>query len=278
MKLKYIFSWCLIIAMLLSCVVGCNSGRSNSAVLSSTGPNASVEEQNNTSQNEQNNASQGDGNDSAQDKQNNVSQSDGNDSTQDEQNDASYGEVNDIYQGCTHPLYHTSDITAYQSFIQTDKRLPDNFITYAQISSFGDFRYFVCEGPDFSAYSYVLIAENGLEFTLSINHTEPNRGNQLPEIRADIIGETMETLTKEERGIIVKSGIRYWYVIGKLINMEWEIDGVYFQIGVDSTWDDYPAFNSDSILARMLSPSESVSAEAIKEVNAFIAENRKNAD
>ena len=260
MKLKYIFSWCLIVAMLMSCVVGCNSDRSNSAVLSSTGPNASVEEQNNTSQNEQNNASQGDGNDS----------------TQDEQNDASYGEENDIYQGCAHPLYHTSDITAYQSFIQTDKRLPENFITYAQSSSFGDFRHFNCEGPDFSAYSYALIAENGLKFTILINHSVPIRDNQLPEISTDIIDETMETLTKEERGIIVKSGIRYSYVIGKLINMEWEIDGVYFQIGVNSTWDDYPALRADSILARMLSPSESISAEAIKEISDFISANRKN--
>ena len=137
----------------------------------------------------------------------------------------------------------------YREFIETSGRISDKFVSYEDVSSFGDFRGFHSwcspyEENDVSErmYYYELYV-NGYYFILSIGKNSGEdyfigeKGSLNDQFISVCDKTDMRTTGSEElgtfmalKGTFVFSGIEYSYWDGELENIKWKIDGVLYEL------------------------------------------------
>lgn len=188
-------------------------------------------------------------------------------------NSSSAEEPSASYNVCSANGVYIYDIEEYSKFVNTETRLPDDFITVDKLEAFGTFNGFTCESKtDFADYRYSVDMPNGQTIGIRIQHGNPIDTIIQPVISANKIGTNAINLTSTDTGMIVRNRIEYNYVNGHLIRMLWTVGDITFSISVSSAWDDYPAFPSNSVIYNMLSAVETEQASAISELQAIVTD------
>lgn len=165
---------------------------------------------------------------------------------------------------CLNIGVHIYDIEEYNSFIETESKLPDNFVTADMLKEFGTFKGFVCNSEtDFSVYGYWLVLENGYENTLLISHTNVQSPSTNTKISMDKTDSNMLTLSTKETGNITVNGIEYHYIKGELLTITWQENNIRFEMQVQQL-SDYPKLPSSSIMGKLISVTPEDQKSALK--------------
>jgi hypothetical protein len=151
------------------------------------------------------------------------------------------------------PTFETYE--SYLKFIKTAD-VPDNFVTYEMISSFGEFRSFICAPSyGYDEYKYGIIdKESGVELLVYIDDgceiTIPEKAVVISS--SDVIANDMRKLPNQEEGIkcFVQSGVQYTYYGGKLSSVEWIDNGIRYTIFDNDFY--ICSLDSSSALAKLL--------------------------
>ena len=173
------------------------------------------------------------------------------------------------------------DIDEYNDFVATEQNLPDNFVTLDMLDGFGSFDGFICHNfyPDFSSYAYFFDDENGEGFTFWISTDPKSEQKNMKTLSISKAETTMQNLVTEDSGIILRNGVCYKYDRGKLTSIEWEINGISFDVNLeyDSIFSadgkEYPALPEDSMFKRLVSTSEAEFTAALNELSAIVSKN-----
>ena len=173
------------------------------------------------------------------------------------------------------------DIDEYYHFVATEPNLPGNFVTLDMLNGFGRFHGFVCNNfyPDFSSYAYSFYDENGKTMILWIKTDTKSEPETKKTLSFSKVDTTMQTLATEDSGIILRNGVRYKYDRGRLINFQWEVNGISFSLYLEyasifsSDGKEYPALPADSVFKRLVSTSEAEFTSALNEMSAIVSKN-----
>lgn len=131
------------------------------------------------------------------------------------------------------PLLGFYDISSYEKFIvQTD--LPEDFVRYDNIKALGEFKgiVFLCdtEDGDFSYYMYSLIDKNAGEFTLYVDKKPFYESEHTKNVITEVDKSDMRSLDTEISGTYQQDNLRYVFISGKLISIEWKSGDWYYTI------------------------------------------------
>ena len=156
------------------------------------------------------------------------------------------------------------DINEYNTFVETETKLPDNFVTADMLKDFGSFKGFVCNsGPNFIYYSYLLVGENDYHISLHVAHSDVVYQYTRSQLNVDKLGKNMTILPTEDTGFISINNIEYHYINGHLVSVRWQDGNVRYDMHT-SNIDDYPPFSSSSIVGKLLSTSSEDQKNALK--------------
>ena len=150
------------------------------------------------------------------------------------------------------------NIDDYNGFLQTNKYIPDNFITTDMLNELGTFYGFVCHNEtDISIYQYFFIHENRYRLSFKFNYPSWSKYD-LPEISESLIGPTMATLAENTGGTFTRNGLKYCYMWGRLYNFEWSADNNIYSLSlIDCTQEQIEempnTLSEESILRKLLS-------------------------
>jgi hypothetical protein len=122
------------------------------------------------------------------------------------------------------------DYAEYLHFLDTAK-LPEDFVSYEEISMLGKFDGFVClDGTKVekgSSLFYSFKTDNGWECNVYVYHEE--RESLLSPLLEEVLNkEDLRTLREERKGYFMIDGMTYGYTKGKLISVKWEDEGIIF--------------------------------------------------
>lgn len=128
-----------------------------------------------------------------------------------------------------HALYYY-DYAEYLHFLDTAK-LPEDFVSYEEISMLGEFDGFVClDGTKVekgSSLFYSFKTDDGWECNVYVYHEE--RESLLSPLLEEVLNkEDLRTLREERKGYFMIDGMTYGYAKGKLISVKWEDEGIIF--------------------------------------------------
>lgn len=155
------------------------------------------------------------------------------------------------------PLLTIESYDEYRSFLKETK-LPEDFVTYSDLSHFGEFDVFVrlCSPlDDYSSYMYGFIDACDYKSVISVDrvYETPAYIGKYPLLDAGQLNlSDMRTLPSGENGRYVIGNITYWYISGKLSSIRWHQDGMYFQLSVsDPRFAEYP-LDTNTTIAKLL--------------------------
>ena len=154
-----------------------------------------------------------------------------------------------------------SDINDYNNFLQNllvDK--PFNFVTFSMLKGMGSFVYFQANSfVNPHRYVYGFVDENNYYYTISISHKKDSLNSEgFPLIGAPESLEDMRYIdTDKPNCSISKNGVKYSYVSGKLIAINWFIGDVALMVYPSSIYGDrftiYPMDQEATFLSNILS-------------------------
>lgn len=171
------------------------------------------------------------------------------------------------------------DIGEYYNYIAEAEGLPDEFVTAEMLSDFGRFGCFHADPFDSEGYAYCFITENGDRVAIYMDHDLSNNLTYENEtLSISDVGSSMLELAEKEKGVIVRNGVLYKYVVGKLNAINWAVDDIGFTVVFSYDLHDLPVFPTDSLLYRMTSVSETEFASALTEMNAITTKNNQEAE
>ena len=129
-----------------------------------------------------------------------------------------------------HAQLHYYDYAEYLHFLDTAK-LPEDFVSYEEISMLGKFDGFVClDGTKVekgSSLFYSFKTDNSWECSVYVYHEE--RESLLSPLLEEVLNkEDLRTLREERKGYFIIDGMTYGYTKGKLISVKWEDEGIIF--------------------------------------------------
>ena len=143
------------------------------------------------------------------------------------------------------PLYLNS-LEEYEAFINTTE-LPDSFVRYERIKSFGEFLLFEYyrSADNYSEYSYWLKDETGSEMHLYVSDAAYYTGatETLSTNVVDI--NDMRTLSAKKNGTFAIDGVSYMYYKGNLVKIIWVENGTYFYLS--QSLSTYPSSQSSTV-------------------------------
>ena len=152
-------------------------------------------------------------------------------------------------------IYSYSDDT---KFINTTE-LPEHFVTYEEISEFGEFKGFVRLCHEYQNYSklfYTFIDENGTEYSMYISYIplaeESTVTTEKALISADKIHSSdMRTASVTEAGRYLHNGIEYYYYpSGLLGNIKWRCGDIEYTL--HGGLQDYPINEKTTAIGKLL--------------------------
>lgn len=165
------------------------------------------------------------------------------------------------------------DANSYEEYLKIIKtvQLPEDFVSYSDISQLGVFKYFVFISDAFignySNYMYTLIDENNFRFSVYVEPVEDNQDTSPLPLIYDVNTMDMRKLSTNIKGRYILNGIEYTYLDGNLYYISWENNGRIFTLGGDS-FGDYPvgtntfaekllnANNAEAVIASISVPVE----------------------
>lgn len=129
-----------------------------------------------------------------------------------------------------HAQLYYYDYAEYLHFLDTAK-LPEDFVSYEEISMLGEFDGFVClDGTKVekgSSLFYSFKTDDGWECNVYVYHEE--RENLLSPLLEEVLNkEDLRTLREERKGYFMIDGMTYGYTKGKLNSVKWEDEGIIF--------------------------------------------------
>lgn len=168
------------------------------------------------------------------------------------------------------PSLYANSYDEYLKITGTIK-LPEDFVSYSDISQLGVFKYFVFISDAFignySNYMYTLIDENNFRFSVYVEPVEDNQDTSPLPLIYDVNTMDMRKLSTNIKGRYILNGIEYTYLDGNLYYISWENNGRIFTLGGDS-FGDYPvgtntfaekllnANNAEAVIASISVPVE----------------------
>lgn len=129
----------------------------------------------------------------------------------------------------------------YTKFIKIAD-LPENFVTYDELSHFGSFSAFICTSDssrnDYSRYSYKFIDDNGVKFNISISPAGSGPSHRPEDLMISDTSSKGITINKsnmlhapsDSRIVYTYGGIEYQYISGTLCWISWEDNDWYYCI------------------------------------------------
>lgn len=133
-------------------------------------------------------------------------------------------------------------IFSYDEYVKFTKaaKLPEYFVSYEDISEFGEFLGFVClsksQNGDYSSLLYSFVDETGTEFSMYVNYI-PQKNistekNEKPIINLDKINVSdMRTAQVTEASKYLHNGIEYsYYSSGKLHSIVWRCGDIEYKL------------------------------------------------
>ena len=131
------------------------------------------------------------------------------------------------------PLLGFYNISSYTKFVsKTD--LPEDFVHYDDIKALGEFKevVFLCdaENGDFSHYMYSLVDKNAGEFTLYVDKKPFYESEHTKNVITEVDKSDMRSLDTEISGTYQQDNLRYVFISGKLISIEWKSGDWYYTI------------------------------------------------
>lgn len=200
------------------------------------------------------------------------------------QNTEKSEETQEIIVNCSEILsLHIENYDEYEKFIYENKLpenyffydesyektwngnggLPNNFVTYDEISHIGAFDSFIylsnVISGDNSRYMYTLIDENGynVSITFKLDDDETYATENI------LINENINdfrNLSSEISGSIFIDDVKYTYVKGKLISIKNVYEDMTVTITGASVLSDYPIDGEETFMGRLLDPNEASAA------------------
>jgi hypothetical protein len=165
---------------------------------------------------------------------------------------------NDFSSSMDVPLVMTESYQAYQEFIKA-YTLPNNFVYYDHIKSFGAFKDFVCLSDarygDYSHYMYTLIDDNDFEFSLYV--ASGRESPWQPNIITYANENNMRVLSSKESGIYERDGLCYSYVDGALLSISWQSNELTYTLVGYSMLNNYPV-KSTSLVGKMMNVQDAI--------------------
>ncbi len=147
----------------------------------------------------------------------------------------------------------------YLKFTKTAK-LPEYFISYEDVSEFGEFSGFVClsksQNGDYSSLLYSFVDETGTEFSMYVNYILPNNisteKSEKTIINLDKINASdMRTAQVTEASKYLHNGIEYsYYSSGKLHSIVWRCGDIEYKL--HEVLNTYPVSDKATALSKML--------------------------
>lgn len=167
------------------------------------------------------------------------------------------------------PLITLATYSDYKKYIE-ENSLSDKVVTYEYLDFIGEFRMLVflsdARYGDYSMYMYTLYDKTfGDEIVLYVTHNkEKNDKNKYSIIDDEKIDfSDMRSIKGTEKGKYFIDEIKYSYVSGKLLSIEWDSNGVNYIIMGDEYFDNYP-LDSSTFISDLLNRDT-----AIKRLEAF---------
>lgn len=170
----------------------------------------------------------------------------------------------ETFDGGERPLLGFWNYDDYNEFIHSTE-LPSDFVPYEAVASIGKFDGFVCltdaRQNDYGQYMYDLIDDNGFNLMLYVDHrTEKPFKIELKDLTA-ATADDLRFFADGETGIAARDDLKYTYIKGKLLSVEWESQGITFTLCANMMLSDYPLDTSNETFAsRLLTPQKAGSA------------------
>ena len=166
------------------------------------------------------------------------------------------------------------DMDEYNKFVQTCKYLPDNFITWDMVESFGYFYAFKCySSTDISQYNYLIDLENGEKIELEINPSFVYEDKALLSVKE--ISETMLKTATNTSGRYVNEGLTYQYLHGDLNCIEWTANGNLVRLNyLTCTFSELASLSTNTIVGKLLSTSSDNQTAAFNQLIADVENNQ----
>jgi hypothetical protein len=153
-------------------------------------------------------------------------------------------------------------IFSYDEYVKFTKtaKLPEYFVTYEDISEFGEFSGFVClsksEHGDYSSLFYTFVDETGTEFSMYVDYI-PLRNSTAEKTERPIINEAninasdMRTAKVTEFSTYSYNNIEYtYYASGKLHSIVWRRGDIQYKLHENLIT--YPITNKSTAISKML--------------------------
>ena len=163
-------------------------------------------------------------------------------------------------------------LSEYESFIETSKILPENFVTMDMLEDFGTFSGFVWNpAQKYNKYYYFVLLENGQTMSIYVTPNPPITTKNYLDISQ--AGKTMLEIDTNQEGTIVSNGFEFNYVPDGLISVSWMVNGVETKIAWNSTLEEAPPLSEDHILNKIFSKSSDDQIAALNQLKAAIENN-----
>lgn len=144
----------------------------------------------------------------------------------------------------------------YQKFIAQCKELPESFVKYEDLSTFGEFQglTFSVLG-DYGYYLYTLEDSAGFAVQISVNHTpEQNSDYQILAFETSVSDLRHCGSGNEGLEIFQKGELQYYYSYGELLCISWTYNGINYCVkgGFATRLSDYPQNAEATALSGLL--------------------------
>lgn len=164
------------------------------------------------------------------------------------------------------PMLTFSTIEEYDIYFGKMEILPKGFIPYDAIKEIGEFDGLVilCE-YDSGLYNkglYSLIDKNGEKIGLYFDSFSNDNTVSTENIIFSHSSDDLRFLESEQSGVLIQDELKYTYISGKLLSLEWVAEGTKFTLVGDSMLSDYGDYDTQdnpTFLQRIIDPQTSFS-------------------
>ena len=176
------------------------------------------------------------------------------------------------------PSLNINSFEEYEQHFQDMKMLPQGFVPYEAIKEIGEFKSLVvlCEYGSglYNRGLYYLVDENGVTIKLHFQEFDENKINSSNIILSDYDKNDLRALDSLQTGALTQENLTYYYISGKLLNIQWISDNIHYTLSGTPMLGDYQMGNVQTLTQSILNLQ--TAASTINQFNANVSDCMKN--